>query len=460
MTADLLVLGAGPAGVGAAYRAAYRGHQVVVLERGQAPGGAAGSFEVGGIRVDYGSHRLHASIRPEILFELRSLLPGELQRRARNGRIRLEGRWIAFPLKSRDLLRRLPPSFAVAALGDAATAWARRPRADTFAEVLRAGLGPTMCARFYFPYARKVWGLEPDEISGEQARRRVSAGSPLKLLARLWPSARAGNSFFWYPRRGFGSISERLAERACDEGADVRFGADARRVELLDDRVRVTLADGGTVEARGLWSTIPLPALARMAQPSPGRALLEAAGRLEFRSMVLVYLVFDVDRLTPFDAHYLPEAWTPVTRISEPKNYREGGDPAGRTVLCAEVPCRLGDAVWNAREEDLRDLVLDTLRAAELPAPAPGEMAVRRAPSVYPLYRVGFERALEALVAWAESQPRLLTFGRQGLFVHDNTHHALAMAWAATAALRPDGSYDRASWAAARAEFARHVVED
>jgi hypothetical protein len=65
-----------------------------------------------------------------------------------------------------------------------------------------------------------------------------------------------------------------------------------------------------------------------------------------------------------------------------------------------------------------------------------------------------------ALDDWAAAQPRLLTFGRLGLFVHDNTHHALAMAWAAADALRPDGSFDHAAWAVARGRFARHVVED
>src|SRR6266508_185260 len=138
---DLLVLGAGPAGVGAAFRAARAGHRVVVLERGQGPGGAAGSFELDGIRVDHGSHRLHPAIEPRILADLRGLLGEELQRRPRNGRIFLEGRWIRFPLRPADLARRLPPSFAAAAARDAATAWARRPRADTFAEV-RAVLLP------------------------------------------------------------------------------------------------------------------------------------------------------------------------------------------------------------------------------------------------------------------------------------------------------------------------------
>ncbi|HSO55686.1 MAG TPA: NAD(P)-binding protein, partial [Actinomycetes bacterium] len=175
--------------MGAAYRTARAGHRVVVLERAPGPGGAAASFELDGIRVDHGSHRLHPAVDPRILGDLRDLLGPDLQRRPRNGRIYLEGRWIRVPLRPADLLRRLPPSFAAGVAVDAATAWARRPRADTFAETLRAGLGPTMCERFYFPYARTLWGLDPSALAGEQARRRVSAGSPGRPLARVGRAA-------------------------------------------------------------------------------------------------------------------------------------------------------------------------------------------------------------------------------------------------------------------------------
>jgi choline dehydrogenase-like flavoprotein len=75
---DRVVLGAGPAGVGAADRPARAGHRVAVLERAPGPGGAAASFEVDGIRVDHGSHRLHPAIQPRILDDLRGLLGDEL----------------------------------------------------------------------------------------------------------------------------------------------------------------------------------------------------------------------------------------------------------------------------------------------------------------------------------------------------------------------------------------------
>lgn len=459
LDADVVVLGAGPAGVAAAWRAALKGASVIVVERAAQPGGAAGSFEVGGMRVDHGSHRLHGATDPAILADLRTLLGADLQERVRNGRIRLGGRWIGFPLRAGDLLRRLPPAFAAGAAFDAVTAPLRRPRRDSFDEVVRAGLGPTMWRRFYEPYARKIWGVEPALLSGEQARRRITADSAVKMLQRVLAARRNGPATFFYPRTGFGTITERVAEAAAQAGATFRYDTPVEAVGLRPDGVTVT-AGGQRIEARRAWSTLPVTLLAGMTRPAAPEPVLAAASALTFRAMVLVYLVLDIDQWTPYDAHYLPEGDTPVTRVSEPKNYRDGDDPTGRTVLCAEVPCDTGDAIWNAEDSRLAALVADGLAASGLQRPKPVEVVVRRLSHAYPIYTADYEQHFAAVDAWASAQPALLTFGRQGLFAHDNTHHAYAMAWAAAESLGPDGSWNEASWAAARERFRAHVVED
>ena len=443
--------------MGAAYRAARSGHRVVVVERAGGPGGAARSITVGGQRVDLGSHRLHPSIRPGILHELRSLLGAELQLRPRHGRIRLAGRWVRFPLAPADAARNLPPSFLTRAARDALARPFRREREDTFAGVLRAGLGPAICEAFYFPYARKIWGVDPERLSAEQARRRVGARSPGRIVAKV---ARRKGTRFWYPAGGYGRISEALAEGAAAAGAEIRYGRGVAALRLEPGGVTATLEDGERVGAARVWSTIPVTALARMCDPGPPVEVMEGAADLRFRAMVLVYLVVAADRYTEYDAHYLPEEWTPVTRVSEPKNYRDGDDPEGRTVLCAEIPCDVGSPPWTASDEELAALALGALRGSGLPEPPVVEVATHRLSHAYPVYARGFETALEGLHAWIDDQPRLLTFGRQGLFVHDNAHHALAMAWDAADCLEPDGRFNERRWRRALESFGEHVVED
>ena len=124
----VVILGGGPAGVGAAWRLRVQGKaQVTLFEQGERLGGNAGSFEFGGQRVDFGSHRLHPATEPGIMADIQSLLGGDLLDRPRHGRIGLMGRWIHFPLKPLDLALRLPPSFGLGAARDAATKRFRVP---------------------------------------------------------------------------------------------------------------------------------------------------------------------------------------------------------------------------------------------------------------------------------------------------------------------------------------------
>jgi hypothetical protein len=84
---------------------------------------------------------------------------------------------------------------------------------------------------------------------------------------------------------------------------------------------------------------------------------------------------------------------------------------------------------------------------------------VRRLPQAYPIYTTGYEALLTVLDRWVGGLPGLLSYGRQGLFAHDNTHHALAMAYAAADCLQ-DARFDETRWARYRALFETHVVED
>jgi protoporphyrinogen oxidase len=454
---DVAILGAGPAGLMAALSLAGAGRSVVVLEQAPAPGGLAASFEVAGVRVDHGSHRLHRACPPRILATLRTLLGDDLQRRTRNGRIRMGDRWIAFPPRPLDAARHLPPAFVARAARDAALAPFRRPGADTFAEVVRAKLGPAMADDFYNPYVRKIWGTDPAELSGELARRRVSAGSAKDLLQRLRrPDPESGT--FLYPRRGFGEIVERLADAAVAAGADLRLET---FVEGFTAQGRVR-TESGAVHARNVWSTIPVPGLCALVEPMAPAEVREAAQALDYRALVLCYIVLDVDRYTAFDAHYFPTPDVTASRVSEPKNYRDahGADAAGRTVLCAELPCAPDDEIWTADADALAATTMRELARLGLPDLRPAHAEVRRVRRAYPVYRTGYERAFATLDEWVESQPNVLTFGRQGLFAHDNTHHALAMGLAAAECLRADGTLDRARWRAARRSFEDHVVED
>src|SRR5262245_60808970 len=465
------ILGAGPSGLGAAWQLHQSGKaQAIVLERQDDVGGNAGSFVLDGVPVDYGSHRLHPSCHPRILGDIRQLLGDDLLDQPRHGRIRLRGQWIHFPLKPLDLVMSLPWSFGLGVAGDALARLAPRANGaevETFGSVLERGLGKTICREFYSPYALKIWGVPPDELSPIQARRRVSAGSLGKMLRRalaLVPGLKApGAGRFYYPRRGYGQISQAMAAAARQHGADIKLRTTVRAVRLGSPHQIEIECDGTTqcLEAEHVWSTIPLTVLARIVDPAAPPAVCEASRHLDYRAMILIYLVLGQRQFTEFDAHYFPELDIKLTRLSEPKNYTGAGEPADRTVLCGELPCTVGDAEWRASDAELADLVGDALARCGLPIRAPiRQVVTKRLAYAYPIYRRGYEAHFAALDTWAAGLKGVVTLGRQGLFAHDNTHHTLAMAYGAVDCLNGSGHFDWARWKQYRHEFESHVVED
>jgi protoporphyrinogen oxidase len=465
----IAILGAGPAGLGAAYRLARRGSfQVTAIERGAIVGGNAGSFEFGGLSVDYGSHRLHPSCSAEILADIRQMLGAGLLDRPRHGRIRLRGRWVHFPLKPADLALHLPPSFLLGAVADAIGKPLRRNGADSFAAVLRQGLGDTICRDFYFPYARKIWGVDPETLAAEQARRRVSAGSMLKMVRKVLnavPGVRKkGTGRFFYPERGYGAICEAYGAAAVAGGATLRLETSVEALEIANGRVSAvhTARSGASerVAVQQVLSTIPVTQLARLIQPQAPDDILASACALKFRSMILIYLLLETDRFTEFDAHYFPDAGIAITRLSEPKNYGLARLP-GHTVLCAELPCSTEEPVWRKSDDELAKLVTDALAVAGVPVRCRIlKVASRRLAQAYPIYHRDYQGHFDRLDEWVNGIEGLVSFGRQGLFAHDNTHHALAMAYALDGCIRDDASLDQERWAACRLSFREHVVED
>ncbi len=447
----IIVAGAGPAGLAAALVAARAGHEVTLLEAAPTIGGMAASFEVAGQRVDHGSHRLHPAMSADVQALLVPMLGTDLQVRERRGRVRIAGRWVGFPLRTADLVRGLPPAVAGRMAIDAAGAPFRTERADTYAEFVRSGLGPTVLAEFYGPYAAKLWGREPDHLAGEIARRRIATSSPRAMLGRLVRSRSARGRRFLYPRRGFGQISECLADAAVGAGVDIRLSAPLTSARSGSGEVEVT---SGTITIGGssLLSTLPLAGLLA--------ALGEHPPPTEYRGLLLAYLVIEGRQWTPFDAHYLPGPEVIASRISEPKNYRDSvTDPPQRSVLCAEVPTSPGDEWWQAGPEVVTPRLLADLERLGLPDPVVASTAVRRVDRVYPVYGPG-ENPLGSAEALLHQHPNVASFGRGGRINADNTHHAIDMGIAAARSLDPDGRIDSSAWRASRARFAEHVVED
>jgi protoporphyrinogen oxidase len=287
-------------------------------------------------------------------------------------------------------------------------------------------------------------------------------GKVMKAVPGFKPK---GSGRFFYPRHGFGRISDAFADAARERGAEIRFGHSVTGLERRDGGgwTVSTTCDGAvdSLDVDHVWSTIPVTLVARMLKPAAPESVIAATKGIDYRAMVLIYLDLPIAQFTEYDAHYFPGADLSITRLSEPSNYGLVRHPEGRTALCAELPCARGDRFWNMSDEDLGQLMADDLARAGLPLPCkPVAVHAARLPQAYPIYLTGYETHLDAVQNHVDALPDFLSFGRQGLFAHDNTHHALHMSFCAVDCLGADGRFDAAKWAGYRQEFAKHVVED
>jgi protoporphyrinogen oxidase len=459
---EVLVVGGGPAGLAAALTAARRGFETRLVETGAQLGGMAASFEVAGLRVDHGSHRLHPAASAPVIDLLDELLGSDLQLRERRGRIRLWDRWLAFPFRPLELVRTAPPTFTAAAARDLVTRPWRRPTGDSYAEVVRVGLGPAALEAFHRPMATKLWGVDPDGLAGELARRRLRVRSPGGLARRLLATSRSDGRGFLYPRRGFGQIVDRLAEAATDAGAVLDTATTVQRVDPAPSTAgggpAVTLGGStATRVGRILW-TAPPAALARVVGDPPGGRPPPAP---RHRGLTLAYLVLPTPRWSPYDAHYVADPRVGFSRLSEPRNYRDSDDdPPDRTVLCAELPCTPGDDLWTADTGAVVDRVTDGMDRLGLEVGSVAGAELRRLPAVYPVLEESTVAGRRRQLAWCDALPGVTVLGRHGRIVADNLHHVIDMAITAVDCLGPDGAWDATAWAAATDRFETFVIED
>jgi len=456
---DIAVLGAGPAGLMAALKARERGHEVTIFEASDRVGGMAASFEVAGQRVDYGSHRLHPATEPSIMSLIKELLGDDLQTRQRNGRIRLRNRWIKFPLRTMDMIQQLPLAFSSAAVFDTLTTPFRSKESNDFQSEIERRLGPTVAKEFYGPYVTKLYGTTPDQLTTELSDRRVSASGPLQILGNAIRNSQAKARIFYYPRRGYGQITEALAETAIAQGVNIRLSSPIERLTVNETAVDIYFRDT-RVQVQTVLSSIPLPSLAATLQPPPPSEVIEAIASQRTRGMVIAYLVVPQAQYTPFDAHYFPGSDVSTARLSEPKNYRTADDPIDVTVLCAELACWVDDETWHLDREAVGQLVAEDLKRSGLPPTNHVHTEIRRLGSVYPVYEHSTLQARRTIKDWVGRPKRVVTLGRQGLGVPDNLHHVLAMGKSAAQAINSSGFIDATQWQKSLEEFSKHVVQD
>ncbi|MBI4308666.1 MAG: FAD-dependent oxidoreductase [Chloroflexi bacterium] len=451
MTQRVLVLGAGPTGLAAAYRLAQRGVPVHVIERLPWVGGLCRTFQRGEFSLDLGPHRFTPHTQ-EVYDAVHDLCGEDLKVTPERVRFYMFHRFLAYPFRLSEVLRAVGPARSVKLiaswLADRSRFSGRKESDLNYEEWLRARFGRGVADLVFRPLVQKTWGVPLSELHWRLARQRIAVSSLRELMAQIITGKR-GKLFqspfyppgtFLYPEKGYGTIPDRMAEAIVKAGGTVSTSSQVDKIFLRNGRAQGVLyrRNGAEEMAEGdfIISTLPVGLFAQMLSPEKTDGGLEAAraasARLRFRKLILVYLVVNRPQVYPYGVAFFPGSEFRFGRTWEQKNFSARMVPGGQTVFGAEVTCWETDPIWQAEDREVYETLIPQLERCNLIRRSEvAEYFTVRLGYVYPVWDVDFERNLAAVEAYVLRVENLIINGRPGLFFYNNLHHSLEMGFLA-----------------------------
>jgi len=441
---NVVIIGAGPAGLTAAYMLSKRGVASTVLEADDVVGGISRTVQVDGWRFDIGGHRFFTKVKPvdDLWFEI--LGKDEFLQRPRMSRIFYKGKLYDYPLVPMNALRNL--GFLESVRCVLSYLWVRiRPPKDqkNFEGFTAARFGWRLYHTFFKTYTEKVWGVPATSIQADWGAQRIKNLSLFRagweaikpeFLKRDRDKNKQVTSLieeFNYPKYGPGQMWEKATELVSDKGTKVLMEAKVQRVHLEGGRaVGVTAAHGGAdtrYDCTHVISSMPMSHLLEAMDPPPPAEVLAAAHALSYRDFMTVALVVPEAAGFPDNWIYIHDPNVKVGRIQNFGSWSPYLVKDGRTCLGLEFFVFEGDDMWTKPDDELIEQGKRELEALGLVDASRVEAGyVVRVPKAYPMYDETYKANVATMVAWLdEHAPNVFPVGRNGMHKYNNQDHSM-----------------------------------
>jgi protoporphyrinogen oxidase len=444
---DVAIIGAGPAGLTAAYLLSKKGYSVTVIEKDpHYVGGISRTVEHAGFRFDIGGHRFFSKSQ-EVVDLWNEILPDDFIQRPRMSRIFYEGKFYSYPLRAFEALWNLGIWRSTLCMASYAR-WKIFPKKDvrSFEDWTVNQFGWKLYSIFFKTYTEKVWGMPCDEMSADWAAQRIKGlslwGAVVDGLKRsLGLNKRPNDGMqtktlletFRYPRLGPGMMWEAARNFVRAKGNAVLMGHALKQLAQDGEgnwRVSASHADGERViVAKHVISSAPMRELAARIHPIPDT--FPEAKQLNYRDFLTVALMISREDLFPDNWIYIHDERVQVGRVQNFRSWSPEMVPDA-SIACVglEYFCFEGDGLWSSSDADL--IAQATREMAILGLCQPEDVvggAVVRQEKAYPVYDDGYEANVRAMRDELEARyPTLHMVGRNGMHRYNNQDHAMMTA--------------------------------
>ena len=450
---DLIIIGAGPAGLTAAYQLSESNKKVLVLEKKSQVGGLAETKVFGPHRYDIGPHRFFTKNK-EVYELFLEMLGNDAVSVERKTRILFNNSYFDYPLTPLNALFGLGFSESVVIgfsyLLARVKSYSGISKINNFEDWVVDRFGKKLFNNFFKNYTEKVWGIDCKDIGSDWAAQRIkglSLSTAIKFA--LFPNSKKRPKTlvdkFYYPRLGAGMLWEKFEEHITNKGIEVIKNKKVISIKKTEDIFSIIYEDSErnkiSVETKNVFFSNPLLEFISVYDFDVPQSVIDSAKSLNYRNNISVHITID-KKLFYDNWIYIHSPNLDMARIADFTNFSDDMSEAGTYPLTLEYFCFEDDDIWNRQNKDIIDFALNELRSIFDDKFNVIHSEVSRNANAYPVIKTGYQEHIDVIKDWLSDLPNITAIGRSGMFKYNNQDHAMATGLYASRTLMGQGDYD------------------